>query len=133
MAKRTTGKQAKLLKLITENFGKEKPLSMYEMMLLSGFSEESARQQSNVLAGIQEELQPIVKRLETQRDEAVKALALRLPRASYRDLIDAVDKLTKNIQLLSGGKTSNDKVTLTWADAPSSNPIQPEAMGPASS
>jgi len=42
----------------------------------------------------------------------------RLPKvrakAKYRDLMDGLDKTTKNIQLLSGKETSREDVTYRW-------------------
>lgn len=106
---------------------------MYEMMLEAGYSESTAKQQTLILGGLSDELNPIVRKLEERREKAIQRLDKTIAKAKYRDLIDGIDKLTKNIQLLSGGKTSNESVTFTWADAPSSNPVQPEAMGQSSS
>lgn len=59
-------------------------------------------------------IKPILKRLIAERDKAVKAMDGKRKSAKYRDLIDATDKLTKNIQLLSGGKTENNELTIKW-------------------
>jgi hypothetical protein len=60
MAKIQTDKQRKLVKLLSENVGLPKPKTMLEMMLEAGYEESTARQQSGILAGIREELDPIV-------------------------------------------------------------------------
>ena len=110
-----TEHQKKLIKLITDNLGNpEETKTMYDLMLLAGYSEESAHQQSNILAGIREHLTPIVTEMEQHRNDVVAEMRKKLPKAKYRDLTDALDKLTKNIQLLSGGKTSNEQVNFTW-------------------
>ena len=83
-------------------------------MLSAGFSEETAKQQTNILSGIREQLQPIVQNAIDHRDEVMQEMRKKLPKAKYRDLTDAFDKLTKNIQLLSGGKTANDQININW-------------------
>src|SRR3990167_9140475 len=52
-------------------------------------------------------IQPLVLRLEEERNAIVEALKTTRSKAKYRDLIDGLDKITKNIQLLTGGATSN--------------------------
>jgi hypothetical protein len=60
-------------------------------------------------------MQPFVKKMEKERDRLIKALSIKnLDTEKYRDLIDGLDKLTKNIQLLSGGRTANDDLHITW-------------------
>jgi|ERR1051325_879879 hypothetical protein len=104
---RQTDKQRKLVKLLSENLGREKPMTMLEMMLAAGYEESSARQQSTILVGIREELAPIVRKMEEHRDQVIADMIRKMPKAKYRDLTDALDKLTKNIQLLSGKATEN--------------------------
>ena len=108
MAKIQTDKQRKLLELISANLGREKPMTMLEMMLAAGYEESTARQQSTILVGIREELAPIVAQMEAHRAEVIKEMVRKMPKAKYRDITDSLAKLTKNIQLLSGGKTAND-------------------------
>lgn len=105
MAKVQTDKQRKLVKLLSENIGLAKPKTMLEMMLEAGYEESTARQQSGILRGVQEELDPIVAKLEAHRLKVIDRLAKKLDAATYRDLTDSLDKLTKNIQLLSGKAT----------------------------
>jgi hypothetical protein len=50
---------------------------------------------------------PLVQRLEKERDAVIKRMRAVRNKAKYRDLVDSVDKLTKNIQLLSGKATEN--------------------------
>ena len=82
---------------------------MYELMLLAGYEESTAKQQAGILGGIKDELAPIVNQMMDHRAEVMKEMAKKLPKAKYRDLTDSLDKLTKNIQLLSGNKTSNGR------------------------
>lgn len=53
------------------------------------------------------EIAPLVQRLEEERDAIIIALKKKRSKAKYADLISGLDKITKNIQLLTGGSTSN--------------------------
>ena len=50
---------------------------------------------------------PFVQKLEIERQRAIDAMKGKISKAKYRDLTDAIDKLTKNHQLLTGGATAN--------------------------
>ncbi len=57
---------------------------------------------------IQEALNPIVLRWEKERERITQALEGKdLDKEQYRTLVDSLDTITKNIQLLTGGKTEN--------------------------
>lgn len=62
----------------------------------------------------QEVLKPIVDQMKLERQRAIDAMKSRIDKAKYRDLSDAIDKLTKNIELLSGGDTEKSKITISW-------------------
>jgi hypothetical protein len=113
--KSLTERQKKLIKLISENIGNpEGTKTMYQMMLDAGFEESTAKQQSEILSGIREELQPIVQAAIDHRKQVIAEMVKKMGKAKYRDLTDAFDKLTKNIQLLSGGKTANEQININW-------------------
>ncbi len=83
-----------------------------------GYSDTVSKRPSKVTDtdSYKQEINPVVKAMEKERDAILKALPKMRSKAKYRDLIDGADKMTKNIQLLSGGKTSNDKVSFNWED-----------------
>jgi phage terminase small subunit len=110
MAKIQTDKQRKLVRLLSENLGLAKPKTMLEMMIEAGYSDETARQQSSVLAGIRV---PIVNEMQRHPDEVIKRMRMQISKAKYRDLTDAIDKLTKNIQLLRGEATERPNNVIT--------------------
>jgi hypothetical protein len=113
--KSLTQRQQKLVQLISENLGGTGGTkTLYEMMLAAGYEETTARQQSSILVGIRDELQPFVDAMTKHRENVLTEMVKKLPKAKYRELTDALDKLTKNIQLLSGGKTANDELKITW-------------------
>lgn len=53
------------------------------------------------------EIDPFVQKLIVERDRAVNLMKKKISKAKYRDLTDGLDKMTKNIQLLTGGQTEN--------------------------
>ena len=118
MAQKKKGKkmnvrQKKLIRIISDNLGtKGFTKSMVQMMKEAGYEESTANQQSEVLSRVSEELQPIVSMLEKERDRALKQLTKKITKAKYRDLVDAIDKFTKVIQLLSGKPTERFGLSL---------------------
>lgn len=124
VAKIQTDKQRKLVKLISENVGLAKPKTLIEMMLEAGYEESTAKQQSGILGGIREELDPIVRKLEDHREKVIARMALKIDDATYRDLTDSLDKTTKNIQLLRGKATERPEHVVSGFNylTPDTNP-----------
>ncbi len=57
-------------------------------------------------------MEPIVKQMELERQRVIKAMGVKnLDEEEYKTMVEALDKLTKNVQLLSGKETENVKVT----------------------
>ncbi len=54
-----------------------------------------------------------------------------LQNVEYNDLINGIDKLTKNIQLLSGEDTERTQYTFTWAGSPPLNILEDDETEPA--
>jgi hypothetical protein len=107
--KKLTPNQELLINLISENIGKiiagEKARSMYEILINAGYSKSVALQQSLILAPIKDHMDPIVQSLIDHRNKAIAMLDSRIQTAEYGDLVSAIDRLTKNIELLSGRAT----------------------------
>lgn len=65
-------------------------------------------------------IKPLVDQLIDERQAVIEEMRQKRGGAKYRDLTDALDKITKNIQLLNGGET--DRTTVVVAgfnyDAP---------------
>jgi len=115
--KRITAKQLKLARLISENVSKTGlGKSMYWLMKKAGYAESTAKRQKGIKdsAPVRAATLPIVKAMEIERDEAIVAMKRKRPKAKYRDLADAADKLTKNIQLLGGGETAREEHKIKW-------------------
>ena len=112
-----TTKQLKLARLISENVSKTGlGKSMYRLMKLAGYAESTAKRQKGIKdsAPVRAATLPIVKAMEIERDEAIATMKRKRPKAKYRDLADAADKLTKNIQLLGGGETAREEHKIKW-------------------
>jgi len=109
--KRLTEKQKKLIKLITENLNSRGfTKTMKDILLEAGYSESTARRQQETLNAIKDETEPITNKILEERDAAVKAMKGKRKNAKYRDLVDAVDKLTKAANLLGGKPTEVFKI-----------------------
>ena len=95
---------------------KGEKIVMGKIIKKHGYSDGISKQPIRVrkTQSYQKEIKPIVDRLIIERDRAIKALKGKISKAKYRDLTDAIDKLTKNIQLLSGGKTGREEMTIKW-------------------
>ena len=115
--RRPTEKQKKLLAVMSENISKRGfTKSMTKMMIEAGYAKSTARRQEGIVNTkvIRKGAVSIVKAMEIERNEAIKAMKRKRPKAKYRDLADAADKLTKNIQLLGGGETAREEHKIKW-------------------
>lgn len=103
-------KQQKLIKIIVENYGvKGNTKSLGEMMLEAGYSEESSKNPKQIITEeMQEKINPIITKMEEVRLRALNRITdEKLDSASAKDNASIADIMTKNSQLLSGGKTEN--------------------------
>lgn len=92
-----------------------KKVNMQKIQQKHGYSKTSAKaMKATKTKSFKKAVGPIIKQLEDERQRAVSLMGKRISKAKYRDLIDGMDKLTKNIQLLNGGKTSNDELKISW-------------------
>ncbi len=108
-----TPKQEKLIKLLLENIGNtEKTKTFGELLLEAGYSESISKNPYLILEseGIQEGMSDAVKEMEKIRNNGLKALQGKdLSKEKAKDIADIVDKIQKNIQLLTGGDTERVK------------------------
>lgn len=110
-----TPKQQKLIKLLIENYGKVgETKSMGELMVLAGYSEQSAKNPHLILDSevIQDGIEDFVKMLDDKRRMALtKINEKKLESSNAYHLALIADVLSKNHQLLSGKATENVKHT----------------------
>lgn len=108
-----TPKQEKLVKLIEENLLKpNNTKTLGELLLEAGYSESQANSARPVIEseGVQEGLSDTVETMKKIRDNGLKALeSKKLSEEKAKDIADIVDKIQKNIQLLTGGDTERVK------------------------
>ena len=63
---------------------------------------------------IRRELKPFIDKLILHRNRILKRMDKTINKAEYAELSNSLDKVVKNIQLLSGGKTENNEMTIKW-------------------
>lgn len=101
---------------VLENLGKGKKSSISAIMKKKGYSKASSKNPKLVTSTktYKAELQPVIESMMRERDAILKQLPKVRAKAKYRDLIDGLDKTTKNIQLLTGKDTGKEAITFTW-------------------
>lgn len=101
-----------------ENYGKRGGAkSLGKLMVEAGYSKESAKNPKIILESpeIKTKIEDFIKLMEDKRKTAIEQITSgKLEEAPARELAYVVDLLTKNIQLLSGGKTDNSGVQISW-------------------
>lgn len=95
-------------KEVLETLGNGRKPSVTKIAVKHGYTPKTAKSGAiQKTKTYKAELSPLVQRLEEERDAIVTALKKKRGKAKYRDLIDGLDKITKNLQLLTGGSTAN--------------------------
>lgn len=104
-------------KEVLETLGRGKRPNLGKIVKSKGYSDKMALNPQEVTKtkSYKEVVAPFVEVMEAQRRRAIEAISSRnLSKDKTRDLVDLIDKLTKNIQLLNGGKTSNEGIEISW-------------------
>lgn len=104
-------------KEVLETIGKGKKPNLGKIVRSKGYTKATAKNPKLVTStkSYQEEVEPIVTAMIKQRDRMVKEISGRnLSKEKLRDLTDAIDKLTKNAQLLGGKDTEKGNITFSW-------------------
>lgn len=125
-----TIREKKAAELILENLPKDKPDSPSTIAKTAGTTTETMR---NMFTKEETKtvFKPVVKRLEELRDNAIIAVGDKdLRTVEYQELMNGIDKLTRNIQLLSGQDTDRTNFSFTWKqDAEDNNTILATEVG----
>ena len=112
-----TERQKALARELIENTKRAKPLNKTEILGNIGYSKTTAEHlQKRIIEapGVQKDLLPVVERLKKHRDKIIQELEIKqLDEVKYKDLMDGMDKITKNIELLSGNATERTEEILT--------------------
>lgn len=101
----------KAVMVMVANGGKSKA----KILRKAGFSEAVARNPKKVFDSppVKEAVDTVIADLEEERRQIIEALKGKRHKAGYRDLIDGLDKVTKNIELLSGRPTDRSGFSLS--------------------
>lgn len=95
---------------VLENIGKPKKLKLGKIALKNGYSKNTADNPKLITKtkSYQRVIAPVLKRYQNELDEVLLAMSLKDKNTEqYKTLVEAVDKLQRQIQLLSGGATEN--------------------------
>lgn len=101
---------------VSEAIRKGEPVVLGKIIRSKGYSKKTSESPQRVTEtkSYKEELKPIVDQLEEERQAVIEDMKGKRGKAKYRDLTDALDKITKNIQLLGGKPTENNKLEISW-------------------
>ena len=94
---------------VIETLGKSRKVVLGRIARKHGYSLHTADTPKNITntKSYQAVVLPLVTKLELERNEIIERLKVTRGKAKYRDLIDGFDKITKNLQLITGGATEN--------------------------
>lgn len=100
---------------VLEKIGKGERIVLGHILREVGYAEATADNPKVVTETqtFKSVVNPVIQAMEAERNRIMAALAKKKhDKEKYRDLIDGMDKLTKNIQLLSGKETERAGVTV---------------------
>ena len=106
-----TPQQKRAVELFKQNMLSGGQKSFEQILIEAGYSPASARQQSNIMAGIRPHLASFIEEMEEHREVVIERMKGKVETADCASLVRALDVLTHNIQLLGGRPTGN--LTLT--------------------
>ena len=95
-------------KEVSENIRKDKRVILGKI-IAKRYSKSVSKHPKTVTTtkSYQEAMKPIIDQMEEERQRAIAMLKKKINKAQYHHLVEAIDKLTKNIQLLGGKPTEN--------------------------
>lgn len=103
----------RMAKKVLEIMGKEKLVNLGEIAKEVGYADTTAKNPYLITStkAYQEEISPFLNRMVKHREKIMLELETKdLTDEKHKDLVDSLDKLTKNIQLLSGGETERSGI-----------------------
>lgn len=116
-----TPKQQKLIQLFIDNLStKGTTKTLGELMKEAGYSDSQCTNPHEIFNsdGVREGLSDVAKSLEKERTRILNELAVKdLSEEKYKDLVDSMDKITKNHQLMTGGETEKVKTIITFDES----------------
>ena len=79
-----------------------------------GLIHRSERNYNEAIKAYKQALPDIIEAMMVERNRAIQLMSKKIGKAKYRDMVESVDKLTKNIQLLTGNSTIKADVAFSW-------------------
>lgn len=102
-----TLKQQRAIQLIYSEVTRPTGKSMVQLLENAGYAEESARQWTNIMAGLRPHLRPALDWMELHRQKVMAKMDEHLEFATYDELRKSLASLTEGIQLLGGKPTQH--------------------------
>jgi hypothetical protein len=102
-----TLKQQRAIQLIYSEVTRPTGKSLVQILEDAGYAEESARQWTNIMAGLRPHLRPTLDWMELHRQKVMAKMDEHLEFATYDELRKSLASLTEGIQLLGGKPTQN--------------------------
>ena len=107
-----TAKQERAITLIkeralTKQKAHDEKTAISQCLLDAGYAPESVRQYSNIMKGLKPHLQQTIDLMKEHRLRVAAHMEKKIATATYRELTQAFEALTENIQLLEGKPTQN--------------------------
>lgn len=104
-------------KKVIEQIEEGKRPNIKEAALAVGYSSSTANKQAKRITEkkeYKEELFDFMKALDEVQNDAINIMKAKKDKATYRDGVEATDKITKLKQLISGKPTENTKMVVEW-------------------
>ncbi len=97
---------------VSATIGSGKKVILKDIIKRNGYSQTVAENPKLVTStkSYQDSIAPFVQKMIEERDMAIEQMKKTRSKAKYRDLTDAIDKLTKNTQLLTGGRVAEQPI-----------------------
>ncbi|MFN3658175.1 MAG: hypothetical protein ACK4UO_13040 [Pseudolabrys sp.] len=98
--------QERAIEALKKNIIAGNPKSFKEVLREAGYTPETARQYSNIMAGLKPHLQPTLDWMVLHRDRIQTEMENKIGRADYADLARSFKIVTEAMQLLGGKPTA---------------------------
>jgi hypothetical protein len=101
---------------VSEAIRKGQPVILGKIIRKKGYSKSTSESPQRITEtkSYKKIMKPLIDQLDEERQAVIKDMVGKRKKAKYRDLTDALDKITKNIQLLGGKPTGNNKLEISW-------------------
>jgi mevalonate kinase len=102
---------------VAKNLRNSKKVDLGKILREKGYSQSVSEAPQNVTQtkSYQEAIEPFLDKMIKERDRILDAMEQKdLTKVQYQHLAEVADKFTKNIQLLGGRPTENNKLEIEW-------------------